>query len=346
MKAPGQPLYSLVFLLLTGAMALNSSCSFRTEKQNPLEQSASELTTQYAWIQENILTPKCLGCHHPGDRRGGVDLSTYESVVSAQLITNGQPLVKPKQPESSRLFLVGKQGSMPPRGQGTLTPNEIEIIRIWIEKGAPLQSGRPDEPVPPSGPNLDEVKHFSWIMKNVIHVNQCLKCHSRPTARNGNVALNTYSEWMKTPQLVVPGFPKKSRIYQVLESGKMPPAGHPIPNELQKQALFAWIKDGAAESRWSPSQASTYQWIQSHILQPKCTGCHNATRSDAGVDLSSYEDTLEQVDLQFPEDSPLYDEVLIDNMPQSDDPAVIPVPLLEFEKRMILKWIKEGAQNN
>ena len=71
----------------------------------------------------------CLGCH--GDlESGGLNLSTYEGLMSGS--DNG-PVIIPGSSEDSILYQVQSAGSH----FAKLTTEELEIIRQWIENGAP-----------------------------------------------------------------------------------------------------------------------------------------------------------------------------------------------------------------
>ncbi|MCS7168529.1 MAG: c-type cytochrome domain-containing protein [Gemmatales bacterium] len=87
-----------------------------------------------------ILEDKCLSCHAGPVKSGGYDMSTYEG-----LIKGGKrgPAVQPGRPNDSLLVqLAGrtKQPVMPPVKKGgkddPLTPEQLALIRLWIEQGA------------------------------------------------------------------------------------------------------------------------------------------------------------------------------------------------------------------
>jgi hypothetical protein len=83
-----------------------------------------------------VLDLKCSnsGCHDDGSRAGGLSLSSWVN-------TTADPgIVFPYEPENSRLVwaIEGRIGAtpMPPIGYPTLTKNQINGIRIWVEEGA------------------------------------------------------------------------------------------------------------------------------------------------------------------------------------------------------------------
>ena len=69
----------------------------------------------------------------------------------------------------------------------------------------------------------------------------CLPCH----AAGGNAAKYDLTTPENLAKLVVPGKPDSSKLYQVLASGKMPPAGK---LDSAKLATFhKWISEGAKD---------------------------------------------------------------------------------------------------
>lgn len=104
-------------------------------------------------IQQYIFTPACAnsGCHDSVVRGGDLDLSTaqisYDAMVNVPsrnpvAKANGWIMVKPGDPNLSFLIRkieapgVGEGDPMPSAAQ-TLDPFYIELIRTWIEIGAP-----------------------------------------------------------------------------------------------------------------------------------------------------------------------------------------------------------------
>ena len=83
-----------------------------------------------------LLESKCFVCHgsNPDDIRGDLDLTNRQSMIDRQILT-------PSQAENSRLYQAvtwqDKSLQMPPKENDRLTPNQIELVRQWIDSGAP-----------------------------------------------------------------------------------------------------------------------------------------------------------------------------------------------------------------
>lgn len=83
-----------------------------------------------------ILKKHCAGCHNDTDREGKFSVESFAAL--AQGGKHG-PAVQASDLKSSRLYLmVTSQAKpvMPPEGEERLKPEQIELIKAWIEAGA------------------------------------------------------------------------------------------------------------------------------------------------------------------------------------------------------------------
>jgi uncharacterized membrane protein len=80
-----------------------------------------------------FLQTYCINCHGNVKPKGGINLETYDKVVSG-----GKSLVKVGKPDDSRLVQVceGKGKPMPPKKEKQPTAQEIQTVRAWIADGA------------------------------------------------------------------------------------------------------------------------------------------------------------------------------------------------------------------
>ena len=98
-----------------------------------------------AWIQANVFTPKCTACHVPGGI-GLMPLHTeqvsFDNLVNVFAVEINTLLrVEPFAPDDSYLVWkiegrVGIIGDQMPLGGPPLEPEEIALIREWIQRGA------------------------------------------------------------------------------------------------------------------------------------------------------------------------------------------------------------------
>ncbi len=86
-----------------------------------------------------MLSSKCSSCHSDVKRRGGLSLADYPSLRKGG--ESGE-VIKPGDPSGSELYrritLPGDaEGYMPRNHKSPPSPAEIEVLRWWIEIGAP-----------------------------------------------------------------------------------------------------------------------------------------------------------------------------------------------------------------
>ncbi len=91
----------------------------------------------YGHIIKPILRTTCVSCHNKSKKEGGLDLSTYTS-----LLKGGRTVaVKPNNLEESELYKRitlphGDKKFMPTDGKKPLTPAQVKIIASWINSEA------------------------------------------------------------------------------------------------------------------------------------------------------------------------------------------------------------------
>lgn len=110
--------------LLALALSL-SACNFRDEKVDVVDLEnlppIDPASLNYATVNEDMITPYCLGCHaNAGGNQGELNLETYANVQSHL--------------EGIRLVAIVHR-SMPPNG--ALPAYPYALLKAWIEAGAP-----------------------------------------------------------------------------------------------------------------------------------------------------------------------------------------------------------------
>ena len=130
-------------VVLVALVWMGASCSGPTTSTDMVFDSAAEGPATFAQVQETIFAVSCAlsGCH--GDS-AWPNLSVgqaYDNIVDVES-SRGIALVEPGDPDNSYLYrkLLADAdidgARMPPSGP-YLTPDALETVRAWIEKGAP-----------------------------------------------------------------------------------------------------------------------------------------------------------------------------------------------------------------
>ena len=113
-----------------------------------------------------ILSDKCFNCHGPDprQRKAGLRLDTKEGAFGDDRI--GRPRHRAGQPRRERALIAGspprmRAERMPPKSLGrTLSPEEIDLLKRWIEQGAEWQAHWSF--LPPVAAPAPDVKNAGW----------------------------------------------------------------------------------------------------------------------------------------------------------------------------------------
>ena len=88
-----------------------------------------------------LIVLRCIECHNAADSSGGLDLSSYPSIIRGG--ESGSPIAA--EPEKSFLFQRVVHAEMPPEKNGksqALSSEEQSVLRAWIQSGAKWPEGR------------------------------------------------------------------------------------------------------------------------------------------------------------------------------------------------------------
>jgi len=85
---------------------------------------------------EPVFANKCFVCHSGKEINGKFDMGTYEKVMKGG--KKGPPIVAGKSAESLLYKLCRREMKpvMPPKDETPLTPQELALIKMWIDQGA------------------------------------------------------------------------------------------------------------------------------------------------------------------------------------------------------------------
>ena len=169
-------------------------------------------TVSFATLKSSILEPMCLRCH---------GWAADEAKVATRIV--------PGNPDSSRLFAVVEDGSMPADGPA-LTLDQLDIVRQYIigkgknpgdgttnpgdSDGDDDDSGDDDSGVEP----LPARVTFSELNEKIL-TPKCLRCHGDMGSEAG------------LAQYLTPGRSTTSLLYEVVEDGSMPRRSAPLTED-------------------------------------------------------------------------------------------------------------------
>jgi uncharacterized membrane protein len=110
-----------------------------------------------------LFAARCAECHGPALRQ---PLGRFGYVLDLKRVAENPRLVKPFDPEASKLWILIRNDEMPEDGE-PLTAKEKEVVRTWIATGAPAGATQAAPPVatpaaPPAGRSLLQ-RFFGWV---------------------------------------------------------------------------------------------------------------------------------------------------------------------------------------
>ncbi|MFT5094960.1 MAG: hypothetical protein ACI93T_003804, partial [Porticoccaceae bacterium] len=150
--------------LLVCAFVLSLECSRDRDDSEVLAADSPAQAIQYNRDVRPILADKCFHCHGPdaAARQADLRLDKREDVLADR---DGHRAIVPGEAANSELIrrVLSKDDDerMPPPDSGvSLTVEEIEILRRWIQQGAEYQTHWSF--IPPERPPLPEVENEVW----------------------------------------------------------------------------------------------------------------------------------------------------------------------------------------
>jgi mono/diheme cytochrome c family protein len=105
-----------------------------------------------------VLAANCIACHGAEKPKGGLDLRTASSILRGG---ESGAAIKKNDADTSLIVERIASGEMPPGDKRKLTPDEVAIVRRWIQAGAPAD--QPDVVPPP--PTASEKARQFWAFR-------------------------------------------------------------------------------------------------------------------------------------------------------------------------------------
>jgi WD40 repeat protein len=146
-----RPVGLLVFGVVLGGLLGRGSAQEekkRGKREQPIKVVKLERKTPVSYEKEvePILKDRCMVCHSGTVTEGKLDLGSYESLVKGG--KRGKPIVPGNSGQSLLVKLAGKaqRPFMPPKTEKPLTPQELALIKLWVDQGAKAPTGKTTAP--------------------------------------------------------------------------------------------------------------------------------------------------------------------------------------------------------
>jgi len=196
-----------------------------------------------------IFEEHCVECHSPGEREGGLDLSSAAGVVQGG---DTGPVFVAAAPHKSHLLELVSRGEMP-KDRPRLAASQVKQIQAWIADGAQFRNP----------PQLAAQVHQHDVLP--IMLLRCTACHGS-TLKQGELDLRTplaMRQGGKSGPAFQAGDPDGSLMIQRIDTEACPPQDLLLkyfvkrPTENERETLRQWIADGAPELPIEPDVATS-----------------------------------------------------------------------------------------
>ncbi|MFN4258540.1 MAG: c-type cytochrome domain-containing protein [Gemmataceae bacterium] len=192
---------------------------------------------------EPIFVNKCLVCHSGAVTEGKFDLGTFEALMKGG--KKGAPVVPGKSAESLLVKLVSKEERpyMPPRREEPLTPEELALIKLWIDQGAK----------PPSMARVKPKPVLSTLPPNFTPVRAVAVSSDKSTVAAGranhihiyDAGAGNYIRSLTAPDLKAPdGQPMAAAHLSVVDSLAFSPDGRFLASGSYGEVLIWDVQAG------------------------------------------------------------------------------------------------------
>lgn len=326
---------------MLSSLIVVGGCNYRIDKTSgnvdPLS-PAEKAQLSFQKVFDRVIGPKCVSCHNESTKE--LNLSTYEAVTAPGILSRIDDSV-----------FVGKRM---PKG-GSLSSEELQILRAWIDMGAPKDApgsqtpGPSPSPTPGSGGgSIPQDVGFDFVKQEVLNP-RCISCHG-PEA---TIPLDTYAQVKSR----MPGI-----ISSVLVNKTMPKNATLTKREYD--ILLNWIGKGFPEKPENPGEPKPtpvpsptpapvplepkFESIKANILSKKCVSCHSPGGEAKNIPLITREDLVDSPREIVMPGNPDESGIVI-SIERIDDkrmpPPQVGGALSAAEIQAVRLWIQNGAKD-
>jgi WD40 repeat protein len=148
---------SLFVLALSALVPLAARAQEEKKAPEPIKVPELKRTDPVSYDKEvePIFYKRCVVCHSGREKEAKFDIASYEGLIKGGKRGNS---ITPGKSDTSLMYkLITRQQKpyMPPKGEEPITPQEIAIVKLWIDQGAKAPTGVRERPkivvgVPPA----------------------------------------------------------------------------------------------------------------------------------------------------------------------------------------------------
>ncbi len=126
-------------------------CDYSKQKDQPAAIALQSGASDVDWLMQKLFQPSCSRCHNVSSQAGGFKFDDASDLINP----SRAGAIVPGDANSSLIYRVIANGSMPPRGPKP-DASAMEVLSCWINKGASESSSSctanlvPAAPVPPT----------------------------------------------------------------------------------------------------------------------------------------------------------------------------------------------------
>ena len=212
-----------------------------------------------------ILENKCFVCHSESITKGKFDMGTYEKLMKGGA-KRGNKVVVPGKSADSFLFLSCARMTtpiMPPKSEDPLTPQELSLVKLWIDQGAKAPTSvrmkvkivvnLPPALVKPvrAVAVAPDGKSVAASRGNQVHI---FELKADPDVKKGQKPKSdwVYSRSLFDPQLKTPdGKPAKAAHISLVESMAFSPDGKTLATGSFRELTLWDMETGTPTKRIS-----------------------------------------------------------------------------------------------
>src|SRR6267143_850125 len=214
-----------------------------------------------------ILASRCYPCNGPDIQQHGLRMDSLQGLLMGGM--NGKVVIPGNSQESHIVRrLLGLEQPQMPYGGPPLPPEQIDLIRKWIDEGAPgpdstepiVTAALTANDLPAARNGAEKPVDFNRDIRPILS-DACFTCHGpEEKSRQGGLRLDTKESAFAERNgygIIVPGSSATSRLYQKISSKddafRMPPPWSGRSLTAKQIELFRrWIDQGAKwQSHWA-----------------------------------------------------------------------------------------------